>query len=724
MDNLTTKYNYLCDIFLENEIDEDEELNEAVKNTGLKKLYDIYSVILEQNIQNKEYMITKYDYDSIIIDFLFSSEDDEIEEIINKSLENQSHNNNTYQEYYLKIKNLNHIQKDTLQKLEETDFNSGLVCICTGGGKSLIMLNAIQIFKNNYLEKDRCILIFTERKNILLDLFFNLEYIDEKYQYIKKEIHWNVWRDLGYLNLYDFNLINLVSVKKQNWTDFEEYKDYDKSKINLIIINRAFLVSADKYKKIKKELSPQLILFDECHSITGFTVSNFLNYAKKEWNSKVIGFSATPIRNTKNKKIQNLDKLIEIFPSSIPNKLNLIVNYNILNAIKDGICCPLNFVWFKKTSNLSNNEDSKKKRFVEITKNDVDELMRMLYYNIDKLNLKKIICWTSTIQNSRLYKKHFIDKKTEFDKFNDLSVYLDNSKKEISDIYDYKNFYEAKNNSIIFCVAKHREGSDIQNLDCCIFLDKVEHRSDVVWLQSIGRISRLAPGKEFGLVIDTFYEKNNSNEYEVIIEKLIGYYILLDSIALDTNFNSKKECYQNAKNNIKLNNDNQTIQLGTINISCEGLDWNNFSKNFDALFDKTINKKFKLDKKDRLDAICVILKDKYDWNENTIFWEEYKNMTDKALWDFPEDIFTEFRNIFETKTWYKILDFNPIWFDNISDIQVFFHENNIFEINEQIYQNWCLQEQRLPPYYEEWFRLDKEYKSIHSFLNNDVNALI
>ena len=106
-------------------------------------------------------------------------------------------------------------------------------------------------------------------------------------------------------------------------------------------------------------------------------------------------------------------------------------------------------------------------------------------------------------------------------------------------------------------------------MDCCMFLDKVENRTNVVWLQSIGRISRKAIGKEYGLVIDTFYEKENNDECDIIVDKLIGYYVMLDGIAFDTNYQSKKECYENAKKTISLNHTNKTIQLGDINIICE-----------------------------------------------------------------------------------------------------------------------------------------------------------
>ena len=42
----------------------------------------------------------------------------------------------------------------------------------------------------------------------------------------------------------------------------------------------------------------------------------------------------------------------------------------------------------------------------------------------------------------------------------------------------------------MFCAAKHREGSDIKNLDCAIFQDKVESRNPKT-LQSLGRVLRM-----------------------------------------------------------------------------------------------------------------------------------------------------------------------------------------------------------------------------------------
>ena len=80
--------------------------------------------------------------------------------------------------------------------------------------------------------------------------------------------------------------------------------------------------------------------------------------------------------------------------------------------------------------------------------------------------------------------------------------------------------------SILFCAVKHREGSDIPNIDCCIFLDIVEKRSERVFTQCIGRVLRkdINNKKKYGLIIDL---KAKST---IEICNRIQYYLKLDDI--------------------------------------------------------------------------------------------------------------------------------------------------------------------------------------------------
>ena len=108
---------------------------------------------------------------------------------------------------------------------------------------------------------------------------------------------------------------------------------------------------------------------------------------------------------------------------------------------------------------------------------------------------KKLIVWCGIIEKcnelAELWKKEF----KNFDVYTDTSV---NSNEEFS-------FYaEKEKNAILFCACKHREGSDIKNLDGCIFLDKVENRTPKTFVQCIGRVLRKDKlnQKKFGLILD------------------------------------------------------------------------------------------------------------------------------------------------------------------------------------------------------------------------------
>ena len=86
-------------------------------------------------------------------------------------------------------------------------------------------------------------------------------------------------------------------------------------------------------------------------------------------------------------------------------------------------------------------------------------------------------------------------------RFTNFYVGIDTSKDSNDSYEEYAN---KDCNAILFCAGKHREGSDIKNLDCCIFLDKVQERNPKTFVQCIGRVLRKDKKglKKYGLIMD------------------------------------------------------------------------------------------------------------------------------------------------------------------------------------------------------------------------------
>ena len=139
---------------------------------------------------------------------------------------------------------------------------------------------------------------------------------------------------------------------------------------------------------------------------------------------------------------------------------------------------PPKICWVKCDKKLSD------KDFITICKNKITEL----YY-------KKIIVWCGTIDKcyelSKLWRQ----------KFDNFYIGIDTSKDTNE---SYSEYADKNSNAILFCAGKHREGSDIKNLDCCIFLDKVQKRNPKTFVQCIGRVLRKdkESNKKYGLILD------------------------------------------------------------------------------------------------------------------------------------------------------------------------------------------------------------------------------
>ncbi len=251
-----------------------------------------------------------------------------------------------------------------------------------------------------------------------------------------------------------FLIIDLSSRKPANWPEEIAMATIWRKPL-LVVINRAFLVSGLKYEQLRTEFG--LIVHDECHSIVNNTTQAFYKYMLLRWPGiKCIGFSATPV--------------LEYDPYK-----RLLSQYSIYDGVMDGVILPPKIHWLKSDQEIG-----------------LRETISVIKGELNKLPYKKILVWCGMIQYCETLAKRL--------NFPGFTVAIDTSKYQVN----VEEFMAAEKHAIMFCAAKHREGSDIKNLDCCIFMDDVQTRDAKVFVQCVGRtLRRDAAGlKKYGLVID------------------------------------------------------------------------------------------------------------------------------------------------------------------------------------------------------------------------------
>jgi len=354
-------------------------------------------------------------------------------------------------------------QLDAIYSSINNNFSSGIHFHATGTGKSWIAMNIL--LEYNKRNPKHNILWLCEKKSILIDQFNEDNIRERNFEEILKK----------------FNIINLAEKKIKCW--YDRVNEYNKKKPILLIINRAYLTTNKNYEKIN--LNIHMIIHDECHTMNKST-REFYNYMYEKKNNyiiKSIGFSATP--------------KLEYKPYD-----NVISSYSIYDAFLDNVIVRPKIKWLTYDGILNYQE------IVTIMKDII---------NKSELNYKKIVIWCGmidlSIEMAKLWTRYF----------EDYLICIDTSKntkdnKDNNEFKTYDDFCKAESKSILFCANKHREGSDIKNLDCCIFLDKVQNRCPKLFIQCIGRVLRMNVNKKYGLIIDlrarnSYNICNNINNY-------------------------------------------------------------------------------------------------------------------------------------------------------------------------------------------------------------------
>ena len=369
---------------------------------------------------------------------------------------------------------------------------------------------------------------------------------------------------MGIIDLDYFDVIDLVNNKDIMLLDGIT----SNKKTSLIIVNRAYMTTNNKYETINKS-DIGLILYDECHNCTAKTTFHMLSYFNK---SSIIGFSATPIRRG------HIKKVTHIFGDG--KTVNFISMYSLLNAIADydkniensAGCLPIKFHLFEI--------ENKHLDDIDFVMNSYIDTLINIY---KELPYKKILLWCNTIEECKLWYT-FIKKHQQFNKFN---IYISNCEDDgYSDEYnvDEDTFFSDTKKSIMVCVNRYREGSDIDYLDCGMYINCVKNRGEIPTIQCAGRVTRPDNNrlKSCGHIIDRIVTNGNPN---IWFEKIISYYTYMFNFCDREQYELINEI-DKLKKTIKIDEDKRTVRISIdqkeigFKIHSNKIDMSNFKEDF------------------------------------------------------------------------------------------------------------------------------------------------
>lgn len=557
-------------------------------------------------------------------------------------------------------------RQNQIRAINETikqDFKSGVHNQIMGAGKANIMINLIGEHFKIYPEA-KCYLLLCDRQEILRKMFFN-----DKGEICREKIL--KWKAMGIVDLTKFDIIEYIYSKHKDLVD--QINSKNRIKPVLIICNNAFL-RVSNYQQIRRN-KIALTILDECHSVSAQCFYTILKHLKYKLRIPIIGFSATPLRPKAETKLcdifsKNMD------PSNKNPKLNIISQYGLINAIQDGIVLPLNYHFIEVKSTKRNAISSTN---FDITKNIINKILPDLPY-------KKILCWCRTITMLQKWYNFF---KREFPILSPyMSSHKDGEMTRAGYNCDFNSFYQSNSNAVLLCVNRCREGSDIPNLDCGIYLDAVKKRSILVSMQTSGRVIRPDNDnmKSCGIMVDMFISKDDKSVEHLTVDKIFDYYNQIIYLAenidelqqteaekFKTYFKYKKllagTLYDEEKSEITIKIDTDKKIKINIELIDKNLDWSCLKE----LLNLRIKDKCDVDNYLELKMNFRFIAQRINVRKlNPVDWSKwYEKFASKYKSLIPASQIKKglYKNFWENKTWFDVLHINKLFYQKIDDLE-------------------------------------------------------
>lgn len=656
--------------------------------------YDIQQIMLSCKNINKEFI--NYFFDGLklcnVVDKKNKNEEDENNENCEDNIDEVEIENNKNMENNENFE-WRDGQLEAIIKIAANDFLSGLISMITGSGKSLIFLKTIdEHFSEKKPKKGSIYILTCPRIDIIRSLFFKS---NKHGKYVLNNERIIYWKDNDIINLDNFNIIDCVN-------NLASTVVFDLKKYNLLLINN------DSFKVLYKNVKHQeyinkntnLVIIDECQSLSAVKFYDIIEKMKYDHEIPVIGFSATAIRDTKKSEEKVINILSKSFDRDTKDKkINLIYSYDLLQGIKDEVVLPyriecvlINMIKGHKIG-VTNKE----------TLNNI--LKKLIDVKSKKLPYKKFVVWTN---KKEIMKECYLYVKKSFPQ---LKVYctssFDNELSKEGFDTNYEEYYHSKGNSILICINKCKEGSDIPYVDCGIYFDGVKNRSILVHIQTSGRLIRpdIDNKKTHGDLIDTFILGDNENPHTLTAQKILSYLTRLLNLSEDE-YVDQIEYYKqmsNLANNMEYNSTEQTLKIkvdkntkhDTIielkKMQIIQMDWTLLKSELV----KQVDKKFGISDDEKFNIIIQQIIKTKKFNKDCDFWKIYDEVKDK--YNLPDDFNETYKHKFNEKTWYEWLkiDTNK-WYQSYTKIK----QKVNGPLNKKNYVIALKKNKKLPPYPE------------------------
>ena len=220
-------------------------------------------------------------------------------------------------------------------------------------------------------------------------------------------------------------------------------------------------------------------------------------------------------------------------------------------------------------------------------------------------------------------------------------------------------------------------------------------------------------------------------------QKVISYYEKILSLSCDENligmletYNKMKEmCYNTTydditkKIKIKLDDYKEHDTEINLELITKIFDWSKFKEKIEKIMDYN----FGITKEDKFNIIIEKLKKTKQFSSEQHFWITYNNL-DKTKLNLPINLYDEYKEFFDEKTWFEIMDFETTnYYKTIQKcfkaIKKLNKYNNETITNENYYilKN---KNKKLPPFPEEFFKknnfttIEKEFNLRNNISNN------